>query len=101
MGATQSSGGGSLRQSVLRKELIWHVGGTTGGPECLRTVSRGWEGAGLQAVGRGPEVGWKPWMVQSRGGIWSDVGVKSPLMVTGGVTAEAVTRFSKAEETAV
>ena len=40
-------------------------------------------------------------MVQSRGGIWSDVGVKSPLMVTGGVMAEAVTRFSKAEETAV
>ena len=22
------------------------------------------------------ELGWKPWMVQSRGGMWSDVGVK-------------------------
>ena len=60
MGATQSSGGGSLRQSVLRKELIWHVGGTTGGPECLRTVSRGmggsWSPGSGQGTGSGMEI---------------------------------------------
>ena len=50
-------------------------------------------------MGRGPEVGWKPWMVQSRGGMWSDVGVKKVLLGTGGVTKEAVTRLSKVEET--
>ena len=60
----------------------------------------GQEGAGLWAMGRGPEVGWKPWMVQSRGGMWSDVGVKRVLWYTGGVTAEAVTSLTNAEETA-
>ena len=38
MGATQSPGGGNLRQGVLRKELTWQVGGTTGRPACLRRV---------------------------------------------------------------
>ena len=37
VGATQSPGGGSLRQGVLRKELTWQVGGTAGRPECLRS----------------------------------------------------------------
>ena len=41
VGATQSPGGGNLRQGVLRKELTWQVGGTTGRPACLRRVSRG------------------------------------------------------------
>ena len=72
--ATQSPGGGGLRQGVLRKELTWQVGGMAGSPACLRRGSRGREGAGLQAMGRGPEVGWKPWMVQSRGGMSSRSG---------------------------
>ena len=76
VGATQSPGGGNLRQGVLRKELTWQVGGTTGRPACLRRVSRGCGGAGLLAMAIGPEVAWKSWMVQSRGGMWSDVGVK-------------------------
>ena len=50
--ATQSPGGGGLRQGVKRKELIWQVGGMAGRPACLRRGSRGWEGAGLQAMGR-------------------------------------------------
>ena len=34
------------------------------------------EGAGLRAGAVSLEVGWKPWMVQSRKAMWSDVGVK-------------------------
>ena len=45
--ATQSPGGGGLRQGVLCKELTWQVGGTAGRPACLRRVNRGQEGAGL------------------------------------------------------
>ena len=41
VGATQSPGGGGLRQGVLRKELTWQVGGTTGRAVCLGRVSRG------------------------------------------------------------
>ena len=73
MGATQAHGGGNLRQGVLRKELTWQVGGTTGRPACLKRVSRGCGGAGLRAMARGPEVAWKSWMVQSRRGMWSDI----------------------------
>ena len=56
MGATQSPGGGGLRQGVLRKELTWQVGGTAGRPECLRRVSRGMGGAVGREPGSGMEV---------------------------------------------
>ena len=73
VGATQSPEGESLRQEVLRKELTWQVGGTTGRPACLRRVSRGCGGAGLGAMARGLEVAWKSWMAQSRREMWSDI----------------------------
>ena len=68
MEATWSPGEGGLKQGVLRKELTWHVGGMAGRPsvsedsgqqEGREVVSKQWAGE--------PEVGWKPWMVQSRG----------------------------------
>ena len=63
MGASQSTGGGGLRQGILRKELTWQVGGTAGRPACLRRVSRGtwrelvseqWtmDYCGMEAIGR-------------------------------------------------
>ena len=77
MAATQSPGGGGLRQGVKRKELTWQVGGIAGRPACLRTVSRGmWRERVSEHWAVSTEVRWKPWMVQSRGGMWSDVGVK-------------------------
>lgn len=45
----------------LRKELTLQIEGTAGRPACFRTVSRGWEGAGLWAVGSRTGSGWKPW----------------------------------------
>ena len=101
MAATQSPGGGGLRQGVKRKELTWQVGGMAGSPACLRRGSRGREGAGLQAVGRGPK--WDGSLRRSRAeeGCHLEVGVKIPLMVTGGATEEAVRSLSKAEETEV
>ena len=77
VGATQSPGGGGLRQGVLRKELTWQVGGTAGRPVCLRRVSRGtWRELFSRQWAVSPEVGLKPWMGQSRGVMWSDVRVK-------------------------
>ena len=77
VGATQSPGGGGLRQGVLRKELTWQVRGTAGRPVCLRTVSRGtWRELVSEQWAASLEVGWKPWMVQSRRAMWPDVGVK-------------------------
>ena len=69
VGATQSPGGGSLRQGVLRKELTWQVGGTAGRPECLRSD----QGNGRELVSEqwaaNPEVGWKSWIFQIKGGM--------------------------------
>ena len=76
LGATQSPGGGGLRQGVLRKELTWQVGGTAGRPACLRSD----QGNGRELVSEqwvaNPEVEWKSWIVQIRGGMSSDVEVK-------------------------
>ena len=76
MAATQSPGGGGLRQRVLSKELTWQVGGTAGRPACLRRGNRGQEGAGLRAVDNGRLWDGSHQTVQSRGGMSSDVGVK-------------------------
>ena len=68
-GGHATPGGGSLRQGVLRKELTWQVRGTAGQCVCLRTVSRGtWRELVSEQWAVSPEVRWKPWMVQSRGG---------------------------------
>ena len=94
-----SPGRGNLRQGVLRKELTWQVGGTAGRPACLRILSRGmWRELVSEQWAVSPEVRWKPWMVQSRGGCGI---LKIPLTVTGEVTAEVVTRLSKAEKAEV
>ena len=82
VGATLSPGGGGLKQGVLRKadplrkELTGQVGGMAGRPACLRRVNRGQEGAGLRAVDNGRLWDGSHQMVQSRGGMSSDVGIK-------------------------
>ena len=44
---------------------------------CLRRVSRGiWREMVPEQQAVSLEVGWKPWMVQSREVMWSDVEVK-------------------------
>ena len=64
----------------LRKELTWQIEGMAGRPACFRTVSRGmWKELVSGKWAEELEVGWKPWMVQSRGGMWSDVRVKRVL----------------------
>ena len=69
VGATQSPGGGNLRQGVLRKELTWQVGGTSERPACLKIVSREmWRELVSKQWEVSPEVKWKPCMAQSRGG---------------------------------
>ena len=60
MGATQSPGGGGLRQGILRKELTWQVGGMAVRPACLRRVSRGHGGSCSLSSGQWAIVGWKP-----------------------------------------
>ena len=76
-GGHATPGGESLRQGVLRKELTWQVRGTAGQCVCLRTVSRGaWRELVSEQWAASLEVGWKPWMFQSRRAMWSDVGVK-------------------------
>ena len=57
MAATQSPGGGGLRQRVLSKELTWQVGGTAGRPVCLRRVSRGTGGSWSLSSGQGTGSG--------------------------------------------
>ena len=79
VGAMESPGEADLRQGVLRKELTWQFGGMAGRPACLRRVSRGMGGSWSLSCGQGLEVGWKPWMVQSTGWMWSDVRVKRVL----------------------
>lgn len=55
-----------------------------------------------RAVGNGQLWDGSHRMVESRGGMWSDVGVKRFLpMVTGGATEEAVRGLGKAEGTEV
>ena len=77
VGTVLSPGRGNPRQGVLRKELTWQVGGTAGRPACLRTLSRGmWRELVSEQWAASLEVGWKPWMVQSRRAMWPDVGVK-------------------------
>lgn len=61
----------------LRKGLTLQIEGTAGRPACFRTVSRGmWKELVSAQWAAGPEVGWKPWTVQSRGAMWSDIRVK-------------------------
>ena len=80
VGVTQSPGGGGVRQGVLRKEQPGRLKEQQEDqPACLMRVSRGTGGSWSLSCGQGLEVGWKPWTVQSRGGMWSDVRVKRVL----------------------
>ena len=55
--ATQSPGGGGLKQGVLRMRLTWQVGGTAGRPVCLRRVSKGTGGSWSLSNGQGTGSG--------------------------------------------
>ena len=69
VGTALSPGRGYLRQGVLRKEMTWQFGGTAARPVCLTRVSRGtWRELVSEQWAVSPEMRWKPWMVQSRGG---------------------------------